>query len=263
MFYISTVRGDYLGVTDTDDNVEEFYTAEELKAFNIEIIRFNRELPLGYEFETNCFKFILIEGGWKLRYKKGNTEFFNKSSYYGYPVISLYGCFEDYKDEEINIRGMDTSNVTSMREMFSYCESLTTLDVSNFDTSNVTDMSCMFYECKSLTTLGLSHFDTSNVTEMWSMFYCCHSLTSLDVSNFNISNVIYMMDMFYGCDSLILVIGNENIISKTNSRLKLTKFKSGGTYDYRIKVKRGKLNDAIPKLLLTFDKGIVGYEEVD
>ena len=86
--------------------------------------------------------------------------------------------------------------------MFSYCSSLTSLDLSNFNTSNVTYMSSMFDECKSLTSLDLSNFNTSKVIGMDGMFEYCSSLTSLDLSNFNTSNVTYIWYMFAGCSSL-------------------------------------------------------------
>ena len=90
----------------------------------------------------------------------------------------------------VNLKAIDfgncfvTSNVTDMSNMFSYCSSLTELDLSNFDTSNVTNMRGMFDNCGNLTSLDLSNFDTSNVTDMNSMFYYCQSLTSLDLSGF-------------------------------------------------------------------------------
>ena len=100
---------------------------------------------------------------------------------------------------EFNI---DTSQCTSMAYMFNYCESLTSLDLSNFDTSKVTDMNSMFYLCKSLTSLNLSSFDTSEVTDMKYMFQNCYALTSLDLSNFDTSKVTMMNGMFYNCKAL-------------------------------------------------------------
>ena len=97
------------------------------------------------------------------------------------------------------------SGVTDMSSMFSYCENLTTLDVSNFNTINVTDMGSMFYNCTNLTTLDVSNFNTSNVTNMANMFRLCRTLTTLDLSNFNTSNVNFMNYMFQGCDSLTTV----------------------------------------------------------
>ena len=72
------------------------------------------------------------------------------------------------------------SGVTNMSSMFSNCNNLTTLDVSNFNTINVTDMNNLFYSCYSLKNLDVSNFDTSKVTDMSYMFYICNSLTALD-----------------------------------------------------------------------------------
>ena len=102
----------------------------------------------------------------------------------------------------LDLSNFNTSNVTDMNRMFSRCSSLTSLDLSNFNTSNVTYMSSMFDECKSLTSLDLSNFNTSKVIGMDGMFEYCSSLTSLDLSNFNTSNVTYIWYMFAGCSSL-------------------------------------------------------------
>ena len=85
---------------------------------------------------------------------------------------------------------LNTSQVTDMSRMFSDCESLTALDLSNFDTSKVMFMYSMFDGCQSLTALGLSNFDTSKVIGMSWMFAGCESLTALDLSSFETSKVI-------------------------------------------------------------------------
>ena len=96
----------------------------------------------------------------------------------------------------------DTSNVTTMEDMFYDCKNLTSLDVSSFNTSNVTNMYGMFYKCGGLTSIDVSNFNTSNVTTMRLMFYDCSKLTSLDVSSFNTSNVTNMSHMFDDCAAL-------------------------------------------------------------
>ena len=50
--------------------------------------------------------------------------------------------------------------------MFFFCESLTSLDLSNFNTQNVTNMEYMFFGCEPLTSLDLSNFNTQNVINM-------------------------------------------------------------------------------------------------
>ena len=110
--------------------------------------------------------------------------------------------FYEYEGETLDLTGLDTSNVTSMRRMFNGCFELTSLDLSGFNTSNVTEMSEMFTSCEFLTSLDLSGFNTSNVETMGSMFEHCESLTSLDLSSFDTSNVIDFSFMFNGCSSL-------------------------------------------------------------
>jgi len=122
--------------------------------------------------------------------------------------------------EIVNIRFLNTSNATSMYEMFAGCESLTTLDLSSFDTSKVVDMSYMFFNCYSLKTINFGNFNTSNVKRMHYMFECCKSLTSLDLSSFNTKNVYNMSCMFGSCHSLTDIVlssfNTENVIDMSS-----------------------------------------------
>jgi len=102
----------------------------------------------------------------------------------------------------IDLSGLDTSSVTDIYRMFYECPELTSLDLSNFDTSKITTMSQAFCHCDSLASLDVSNFDTSGVTDMSGMFSLCDSLASLDLSNFDTSGVTDMSVMFYGCSSL-------------------------------------------------------------
>ena len=102
----------------------------------------------------------------------------------------------------LDLSGWNTNNVIDMRYMFYGCGNLTSLDVSNFDTSKVTNMSYMLSDCSCLTKLDVSNFDTSNVTDMYSMFFVCSGLKSLDLSSFNTTNVNDMEGMFNGCRAL-------------------------------------------------------------
>ena len=104
--------------------------------------------------------------------------------------------------KKIDLKMLDTSNVTDMNWMFSYCRSLTSLDLTGWDTSNVTSMSSMFYGCSVLTSLDLTPLDTSKVTNMNSMFSICSGLTSLDLTPLDTSNVTSMVEMFHYCSGL-------------------------------------------------------------
>ena len=97
----------------------------------------------------------------------------------------------------------NTSNATNMRGMFSNCNILTKLDLSNFDTSNVEDMSGMFQLCKTLTNLNISTFNTSKVTLMNHLFNKCNSIKNIDLSHFDTSNVTNMRAMFQKCYELV------------------------------------------------------------
>lgn len=106
-----------------------------------------------------------------------------------------------------DITGMEylnTSLVTDMQNMFSFCSSLTSLDLSHLNTDNVTNMSGMFSGCSALQTLDVSGFNTEHVTNMASMFGC-YALTTLDLSNFDTRNVTDMGYMFDGCRNLTTV----------------------------------------------------------
>ena len=128
--------------------------------------------------------------------------------------------FRGYKGTTLDLKNLDTSNVTDMHRMFYSCSKLTSLDVSNFDTSKVTDMSEMFDSCYELTSLDVRNFDTSKVTDMSDMFDSCSNLTSIDVSNFDTSKVQHMNHMFDGCSSLT----NLNLSSFNTSNVTIMNF---------------------------------------
>ena len=111
--------------------------------------------------------------------------------------------------EITNIQYLNTSQVTTMRQMFRGCSSLTSLDLSNFNTANVTTMYAMFFECSDITSLDLSSFNTENLTEMNFMFSRCSGLTILDLSSFNTSNVTSMGSIFLDCSNLKTIYAGD------------------------------------------------------
>ena len=102
----------------------------------------------------------------------------------------------------LDLRTFNTANVQNMASMFLGCLNLTSLDLTSFNTANVTNMNAMFWDCRKLTSIDLSSFNTANVTNMSQLFYCCIGLKNVDLSNFNTANVTKMNEMFYICSSL-------------------------------------------------------------
>lgn len=90
---------------------------------------------------------------------------------------------------------------------------LTEIDLSGLNTSNVSDTSGMFYGCSGLTSLGLTSFNISGVTDMSGMFHGCSGLTSLDLSKWNAASVTNVDGMLYGCDSLNTLMVSDSLAS--------------------------------------------------
>ena len=141
--------------------------------------------------------------GWSAYSSSIKTVVFDESFINAQPK-SCYKWFDNCSNltSIIDIKYLNTANVTNMSRMFRDCKKLTSLDLSKFDTSNVKDMSYMFNNCQNLTSLDLSKFDTSNVKDMSYMFNNCQNLTSLDLSNFKTAKVTNMYQMFYNCSNL-------------------------------------------------------------
>ena len=110
----------------------------------------------------------------------------------------------------LEIYECNTSNITSMGNMFVNCSKLTSLNLSSFNTSNVTSMYQMFRDCTSLTSLDVSNWNVEKVTNMSSMFLNCTSLVSLDLSNWNTIAIKDIAYMFNSCYVLEEIKGIEN-----------------------------------------------------
>ena len=118
----------------------------------------------------------------------------------------------------LSVDYLNTSNVTSIANMFRECRLLNSINLSNCNTSNVTDMSYMFVGCSALKSIiGINNLNTDNVTNMAGMFNGCYKLTSLDISSFNTSKVTSVSFMFEDCTNLTTINLNNFDISKASS----------------------------------------------
>ena len=133
-------------------------------------------------------------------YELSETPFFNNNN--GLENIAATGNY---------------GNVADMRNMFSYCSMLTSLDLSNFDTSSVTNMAYMFNYCSGLTSLDLSNFDTSNVTNMKWMFSFCSKLTTITGPITGISTSIDLQHSPLTHDSAMVLMNGLNTVTETKT----------------------------------------------
>ena len=69
-----------------------------------------------------------------------------------------------------------------MGNMFSECDSLVSLDISNWDTSNVVNMGDMFSDCSSLTTIN-GVIDMKYCFNCCNMFNGCYNLAGVEIKN--------------------------------------------------------------------------------
>ena len=87
------------------------------------------------------------------------------------------------------IEYLNTTEVTDMANMFYYCSTLKSLDLSGFYTRNVTRMDNMFFGCTALTTVYVSdEWSTENVTSSSYMFRYCSAIKGGKGTVYNINN---------------------------------------------------------------------------
>ena len=112
-------------------------------------------------------------------------------SFVGARPTTTYDWFYNMANLQ-SIEGMNylnTSEVTNMAWMFSYCENLTSLDLSSFNTSKVTNMNSMFYNCSNLRTIYVGNgWSTAAVTSSSMMFINSTSLVGGKNTAWNASN---------------------------------------------------------------------------
>ena len=117
---------------------------------------------------------------------------------------------------QLNLNKFDTSNATTMKNMFSDCV-CDTLDVSSFNTNKVTDFSYMFaYNTRLINIIGISNF-TGNPSTISNMFYEANVIKNIDLNNLNVSNCTSFNYIFYNCKKLeILKINRWNTTNCTS-----------------------------------------------
>jgi len=108
-------------------------------------------------------------------------------------------------------QSFQTVKPTSLNSWFYNMKNLTAIEgLQYLNTSEATTMRQMFTNCQNLTSLDLSHFDTRNVTNMYNMFSACLALTTLDLRSFDMGKVTTVQQMFQSCSNLTTIYCNED-----------------------------------------------------
>ena len=97
-----------------------------------------------------------------------------------------------------------------MANMFAYCPSLTSLDLSSFDTSGVTSMEWMFYNCTKLSILNLSNFSTSSLTNAHEILIYCNNIEYINFFEYKETSEINFVNIIENVRENIVICLNEN-----------------------------------------------------
>ena len=96
--------------------------------------------------------------------------------------------------------------------MFQGCYSLRKVVFPIINADSLSSTLYMFSHCDNLNKIDMSNFYTSQkLNNLQSMFYGCESLTSLDISHLTINNTSNLKGMFDNVHSNISIIVNKNI----------------------------------------------------
>ena len=126
------------------------------------------------------------------------------------------------KVEVVDISGWDTSNVTTMENMFCFCDKLKNIiGIENLDVSKLKNANSMFYMCENLVELDLTNWNTTSLENMSFMFYNCSNLKIIkNIENWQLPNIKSVRQMFYKCAKLDVDLSNWNLTNIKDDFLK-------------------------------------------
>ena len=120
-------------------------------------------------------------------------------------------------DNIIGFEYLDTSKVTDMSYMFGYSTFNKNFDLTRWDVSNVTDMSWMFYNTKGSFKVDISGWNAYNVKKIEYMFFYSSGITEVNASNTDFSSVEKTEYVCYNSPNLIKAdFSNANFSSSTS-----------------------------------------------
>ena len=123
------------------------------------------------------------------------------------------------KVEVVDISGWDTSNVTTMEDMFRKCSKLKNIiGIENLDVSKLKNANSMFYMCENLVELDLTNWNTISLENMSYMFYLCSNLKIIkNIENWQLPNIKDVNHMFSNCTKLDVDLSNWDLTKIKNS----------------------------------------------
>ena len=194
---------------------------------NIET-KMNKARLIGYDVRS------LDEDTYAVRFKDTLTIY---SSHQIALPINCYRLFSDTMFKEIDMHGLDASEVKYMMGTFQNMHNLEKLDMSNlkipklisldsvfYDTiSNVVDMSGMYipkarklfqtFICAQINKLDMSNIDASHMYEIWGIFASLKSKT-VDLSNFKIREDCRLVEVFDESRIETIKITDKNLLKE-------------------------------------------------
>ena len=109
-----------------------------------------------------------------------------------------------------------STKIEDFQYMFFYCQSLTSLDLSNFSFGNAINLNSMFFFCSNLENLILPKDEiATNVEDISFMFSACNKLKTIDLSGISLTNIKDMSYIFSYCTNLeSIIFSNDGPINK-------------------------------------------------
>ena len=178
---LSTLMIDNIKVRDVIDMSEMFYNCSSLTSVDLHGLGGN-SLEEIWQIFRGCSELREINMGG-----------------FDFGTASMQALFYDLdKLVNINLQGINTTNVTNISELFKECDSLTSIDLSNIDCKNVTTAGDIFYGADNLKEVNMSGVDFKKVTTI-NFFKNNQSIEIVNISNSKFDN---FASMFSGCTNL-------------------------------------------------------------
>ena len=132
---------------------------------------------------------------------------------------NLSSIFCGLKLEVVNISGWDTSNVTTMENMFCFCDKLKNIiGIENLDVLKLKRANFMFDSCENLVELDLTNWNPISLQRAWGMFDDCLNLKIIkNIENWQFPNIKDVSYMFCDCAKLDVDLSNWDLTNIKDS----------------------------------------------